>query len=38
MFSDSEDGIDENDNVSHENLSENTKKCLLDIFGEDNVG
>ena len=36
-FSDSEDGVDENNNVSHENLSENTKKCLFDIFGEDAV-
>ena len=36
-FSDSEDGFDENNNVSHENLSENTKKCLFDIFGEDAV-
>ena len=36
-FSDSEDGVDENNNVSHENLSEDTKKCLFDIFGEDAV-
>ena len=36
-FSDSEDGVDENNNVSHENLSENTKECLFDIFGEDAV-
>ena len=33
-FSELEDGVDENNNVSHENLSENTKKCLFDIFGE----
>ena len=31
-FSDLEDGVDENNNVSHENLSENTNKCLIDIF------
>ena len=36
-FSDSEDGVDENNNVSHINLSENTKKCFFDIFGEDAV-
>ena len=34
---DSEDGVDENNNVSHEKLSENTKKCLIDFFGEDAV-
>ena len=34
-FSDSEDSLDENNNVSHKNLSENTMKCLFDIFGED---
>ena len=28
-FSDSEDSLDENNNVSHKNLSENTKKCYL---------
>ena len=36
-FSDSEDSLDENNNVSNKNLSENTKKCLFDIFGEDVV-